>query len=333
VGTAAFLDGEPLPGFARSIRHTLTKEARISGKSLIDELTRFIMELSEGVSGHATDVEILGCGVAMGGHVDHGVVRLSYNTGWGAHPDLWADVRGFDLRGELEERLPFDVVLDNDVTSIAVREVLTGNRASSYAVVCVLGDGVGGGLVLDGDMRRGEHGLVGEIGHLPIAEVTINHSEKTSSISPRCRCGQLGHVEAVAAPNAMARRAGADNFGELALGSASDSDAVEIFREGGTALARGIIALVLTVDPQQILLYMPPSLAVTNEARVGAHYQAAFYAELRRSFSTGRDTEIRVITLADLEMEELSANAATFLVLGRLIDKVGARATAFRRVS
>jgi glucokinase len=81
-----------------------------------------------------------------------------------------------------------DVVLDNDVNVGALAEQRLGAAAGANNALCVfVGTGVGGGLVLDGTIRRGPRGLTGEIGHMVVRDG-----------GRRCGCGGLGHLEAYA---------------------------------------------------------------------------------------------------------------------------------------
>ena len=81
-----------------------------------------------------------------------------------------------------------DVRLDNDVNVATIAEHRLGAARGHDQVLCVFaGTGVGGGLVLDGSLRRGPHGLTGEIGHTVVVDG-----------GRRCGCGGLGHLEAYA---------------------------------------------------------------------------------------------------------------------------------------
>lgn len=80
------------------------------------------------------------------------------------------------------------VALDNDVNVATLAEAREGAAAGSRDALCVfVGTGVGGGLVLDGELRRGPRGLTGEIGHVVVRDG-----------GRRCGCGGRGHLEAYA---------------------------------------------------------------------------------------------------------------------------------------
>jgi glucokinase len=89
------------------------------------------------------------------------------------------------------------VVLANDVEAGVLGEHRLGvARGREHVIGIWLGTGVGGGLVVRGEMYRGGHGLAGEIGH------TIVHPG-----GRKCACGGLGHLEAYAGRRSMEQRA------------------------------------------------------------------------------------------------------------------------------
>jgi glucokinase len=93
------------------------------------------------------------------------------------------------LRDMLEKALPkTEIRLDNDVNVGVLGEQSAGAARGHRDVLGVFaGTGVGGGLVLDGKLRRGPRGVTGEIGHVIVAPD-----------GRRCGCGGLGHLEAYA---------------------------------------------------------------------------------------------------------------------------------------
>ncbi len=136
--------------------------------------------------GRPTSVD--GVGVGAPGVVDAAtgdVVRAPNLPGFEARVPLAAKL------GEVLDGVR--IVVDNDVNAAVVAEHRLGAARGAVAVLGVwVGTGVGGGLVLDGRVRRGPAGGAGEIGHMVVAGVTR-----------RCGCGQLGHLEAVAGRAAM----------------------------------------------------------------------------------------------------------------------------------
>jgi predicted NBD/HSP70 family sugar kinase len=141
---------------------------------------------------HALDSsDSVAVGVGIPGHVDPltGQVRLAVNLGIGTE--------AFDLASSIAEQVGLPVIVENDVRAAALGayEMLSlgGNRPDSLAVVSI-GTGISAGVVVDGALLRGSHGMAGEIGHVVVDES-----------GPVCRCGQRGCLETVAAGPAIAR--------------------------------------------------------------------------------------------------------------------------------
>lgn len=130
-------------------------------------------------------------GVGTPGYVDgEGVVA--------GVPNLVGWVPPVPLRQLLRTATGVDhVAVDNDVNVGALAEAAHGAAAGRSDVLCAfMGTGVGGGLVLDGRLRRGPRGLAGEIGH-----VTVRAGGRL------CGCGGRGHMEAYAGRIGMEREA------------------------------------------------------------------------------------------------------------------------------
>jgi glucokinase len=160
--------------------------------------------------------------------------------------------------------VPHDaVVLDNDVNVATIAELRHGAAAGSRDALCVfVGTGVGGGLVLDGELRRGPRSLTGEIGHVVVRDA-----------GRRCGCGGLGHLEAYAGRRCLedeARRLHAGGretalvqiAGDARMKSsvfskalaAGDEVARELLDEAAEALGAALASAVALVDLELIVL-------------------------------------------------------------------------------
>ena len=134
--------------------------------------------------------------------------------------------------GELVAReLQVDrVVVDNDVNASTLAEHrLGGGRGFDDLLVVFVGSGVGAGVVLDGQLRRGAHGAAGEIGHM----VVVRDGEL-------CPCGRRGCVEAYAGRVAMERVARA----AAAAGRPTELLAIQQ-RAGRPRMTSGVFATAL----------------------------------------------------------------------------------------
>jgi len=104
-------------------------------------------------------------------------------------------LNGKALRDDLASRLGIEVRLANDANCFALAEATLG-AASGHAVVMglILGTGVGGGVVVNGNVLEGEHGIAGEWGHNPMC----------GEFTP-CYCGRKGCIETVFAGPSLER--------------------------------------------------------------------------------------------------------------------------------
>ncbi|QZY28005.1 ROK family glucokinase [Nocardioides coralli] len=202
------------------------------------------------------DVEAVGVGAAGYVDRDRAKVLIAPNLAW----------RDVDLKGELEDRIGLRVVVENDANAAAWGEFRygAGHDVEDLLLVTV-GTGVGGGLVLGGDVHRGAFGVAAEIGHLRV--VPGGHP---------CGCGQRGCLEQYASGSALVRdarrlagmgepaaaglvdRAGAPGAitgpDITAAAQAGDPFAVERLAETGRWLGEGIASLCSVLDPAVVAI-------------------------------------------------------------------------------
>lgn len=149
-----------------------------------------IKDMADAVSGLAkqhgisTD-EIKSAGIGIPGvSLNDGTV-IVHNTYWFNVP----------LRDEFKKHLDIPVVVDNDATVAALYEYHLGALAGCrVGVLITLGTGVGGGVVLDGKVFNGAHGLGTEIGHMAIVRDGL-----------QCTCGNKGCLEVYTSAGALVR--------------------------------------------------------------------------------------------------------------------------------
>lgn len=243
-------------------------------------------------------VEVVGIGAA--GYIDASRARVLFapNLAW----------RGLDLKSELEDRIHLPVVVENDANAAAWGEFTfgAGHDVDDQLMVTV-GTGVGGGLVLDGELYRGGFGVAAEIGHLRVVPNGL-----------LCGCGNRGCFEQYASGTAMVRgaraaaaassllarelidRAGGDPeaiTGPLITQAARDGDrfALEQLASLGKWLGHGIASLTSVLDPAVVVI--GGGVSDADELLLDP-IRAAFSSEL-----TGRgyrpELEIRRATLGN----------------------------------
>src|SRR4029077_17083092 len=122
---------------------------------------------------------------------------LNPKTGVVVNPPNLPGWRNFPLAAEISKRYSLPVHVDNDGNAAALAEALWGAGRGYRNVFCAtIGTGIGTGIVFDGRIYHGRTGAAGEGGHMSI-----------DYHGPRCGCGKLGCIEALAAGPAIARRA------------------------------------------------------------------------------------------------------------------------------
>jgi glucokinase len=132
--------------------------------------------------------EIIGAGFGIPGAIalDRGIVEQSPNLpGW----------EDYDVQSYLQGGLDMPIFIENDANAFTLGEGWLGaGRGVRHFCCLTLGTGVGGGIVLNGDIWHGAEGKAGEIGHMVI-EVG----------GPLCQCGNRGCLEALTSANAIRR--------------------------------------------------------------------------------------------------------------------------------
>ena len=136
------------------------------------------------------EFEVIGVGFGIPGAImlDRGIVSQSPNLpGW----------EGFEILSRLQEGLRMPIFIENDANAYTLGEGWLGSARGVRDFCCLtLGTGVGGGIVLNGDIWHGAEGKAGEIGHMVI---DVN--------GPPCQCGNRGCLEAFASGSAIRRMA------------------------------------------------------------------------------------------------------------------------------
>lgn len=225
-------------------------------EAVVDRMVTLVSDtLDEG----GVDIShVEGMGIAVAGAIDTnaGIVTASPNL-----PN-WRDV---PLVNILADRFKTAVYVVNDASAAALAEHLRGaGRGTSNMVYLTVSTGIGGGIVIDGELYIGTDGCAGEIGHMVI-----------DSHGPRCNCGNDGCLEALASGTAVAReavrrlkRGEQSQLLELVEGkledidarvvgiaaSVGDSLALDIITRGSRYLGLGMVNLVNIFNPERIVV-------------------------------------------------------------------------------
>lgn len=145
-------------------------------------------------------------------------------------------LKGTCLKKELTE-----VHFENDANCAALGEAWlgAGKNKNSFCFL-TLGTGVGGGLILNKKLWKGERGMACEIGH-----IKIDMSQQYC-----CACGDYGCLEAFASALALYKKTGISSKELYIKAQEGDQTALNMFREMGNYLGRGVasIANFLNID-------------------------------------------------------------------------------------
>ena len=237
------------------VKRSIKTEAQGGPDHVIGRIVGLVHNLI--AEGRAELSEVAAVCVGSPGPLDSqtGLVYETPNMGW----------RNIPLGDLLKKKLGVPVFVENDANVAAFGEAWAGvAKDAKCAIMLTLGTGIGGGIVIDGQLWRGVTDTGAELGHM-----SINFD------GPLCACGVRGCIEAYASATAVARRmkeavqagresslkasilAGeevdAERIHKAAL--AGDKLAKEIFEETGFFLGIAIANYVNIFNPDYVILH------------------------------------------------------------------------------
>lgn len=185
-----------------------------------------------------------GVGLTLPGRVDPDSHRLIFA------PNLkWAN---FDISGTLEKSMGLKVEMDNAANAWLLSEMWFGKMDGvRNAVLVTIAEGVGTGIIANGQPVSGKHGMAGEFGHIVL-----------DPSGPRCACGSRGCWETFASSKAAIRSFAASKAGypkigvtELhALAEEGDKHAIAALSEQARNIGRGLRLITAALSPEVILI-------------------------------------------------------------------------------
>jgi glucokinase len=216
-------------------------------------------------------------GVGLPGPTDRAarIARISINL------PGWVDV---PLADWLESRLQRRVTLGNDANCALLGEAWLGAaRGSGDTILLTLGTGVGGGVMLGGQLFTGHGGAAGELGLIGL-----------DPDGPPCRSGNRGSLEQHCSIAGLARLSPLDPAELCRLADRGDAEALAIWQRYGQLLGIGLSSLIYVLTPQLVLIGGGLSGA-------SHHFLPAVWAELeQRVLAVSREgLEIRPCALGN----------------------------------
>ncbi|MFI6779282.1 ROK family protein [Nocardia sp. NPDC050412] len=305
---------------------------------------RAITELKRGVDPSGDALQLFGIGIEVGTPVHNGKIMPAPT----AYPHRSVDLAGmvrklFAADDDFDQ--PVSVVIENDVNALAVLALHEAkNSEPDLVVVSVFDEGVGGGLVMNGRLRRGSKGKAMEIGHLEVGyapgevpppsqahygvEADWPQPERRgdAALPPDflqpCHCGEYGHVDTLATPSRIEGQLRANTAAGHAGAEATPERAV--FAQAGSALGRAVAHVCNIANPNRLIIYLPEALAAPAADSAATAYLQSAVSEIRSAFATAGDPD-GFLTVSSLPADrdhraKLGAKAAAVCVLESFIE-------------
>lgn len=221
-----------------------------AGEQILPDITASLMKKLE--ERRVKKEHVIGIGVGVPAPVTKaGIVRATANLGWGYK----------EVKRELEELTGLEVQVGNDANVAALGEMWKGGGLGYKNLVMItLGTGVGGGVILNGNILTGVNGAGGEIGH-----ICVNYHE-----TDKCGCGKTGCLEQYASATGIVRLAkkklanetrktmlNAEYISAKKVWDAvkeQDEVAMEIAEEFGAYLGHAIANFTVVLDPDVVVI-------------------------------------------------------------------------------
>jgi predicted NBD/HSP70 family sugar kinase len=186
---------------------------------------------------------LLGIGVAVPGLIDKekGILEFAPNLGW----------KNVYILEIFKDKFNLPVILDNEAKAAAIGEREFIYPKMDNMVFISINEGIGCGVVLNGELYRGASGNAGEFGHIII-----------DTNGPECHCGNKGCWETLASESYIVNRylKLSNSNKELTkkeiyqLGKNGDKKVIEIFNETGRNIGIGLVNIVNGLSPELLVI-------------------------------------------------------------------------------
>ena len=180
--------------------------------------------------------EIHGIAISTAGMVDPKTQTIAYAN------DNFKDYIGFDWKKFIEDEFKLNAVVENDVKSAALGEYYYGaGKGYDSMFALTVGTGIGGALIIDGQIYRGASGQAGEIGYLPMKDNIFEKISSTTALINRAKdlYPEKNYSNGIEIFEAIDK---------------NEPEAIELIDHMTENLARGIANIMLIVSPSIILI-------------------------------------------------------------------------------
>ena len=260
------------------------------GKYILGDIADSVIETLREREISKDDVEGIGIGVPGPVGAD-GTVLKCVNLGWGV----------FNVADRLQELTGLKVKAGNDANVAALGEMWQGGGKGCHSIVMItLGTGIGGGIILNGEILSGTNGAAGEVGHIPVWD------DETEM----CGCGKRGCLEQYGSATGIVRVAKRylkahdepsilrqyDDFTAKEVCDAAkenDAIAIEILDLVGKTLGKALACISCVVNTEAFVI----GGGVSRAGSVLLDPIEKYFKEY--AFHASRDTEFKLATLGN----------------------------------
>ena len=260
------------------------------GKYILGDIADSVIETLREREISKDDVEGIGIGVPGPVGAD-GTVFKCVNLGWGV----------FNVADRLQELTGLKVKAGNDANVAALGEMWQGGGKGCHSIVMItLGTGIGGGIILNGEILSGTNGAAGEVGHIPVWD------DETEM----CGCGKRGCLEQYGSATGIVRVAKRylkahdepsilrqyDDFTAKEVCDAAkenDAIAIEILDLVGKTLGKALACISCVVNTEAFVI----GSGVSRAGSVLLDPIEKYFKEY--AFHASRDTEFKLATLGN----------------------------------
>lgn len=266
----------------------ITTDNQEGGKYIVPSI---IQSLQRSLDEHdLSEQDILGIGMGSPGavNVDQQTVVGAYNLNWTHHQAVGRQFK------EAFPNTPFFIDNDANVAALGEQWLGAGNGAD-HVVTLTIGTGIGGGIVIDGQLYRGSQGMAGEVGHITV--------DPDSPLD--CTCGKPGCFEALASAKGVVNLAklmasdfeeatpfhrylestmNVTSFDLFEAAKKEDAFALKVVNQVCKYIGLGVSHIANTLNPSVIVLGGGMSLAGEFMLeRVRQYYQSFTFKEIKDS--------------------------------------------------
>ena len=260
------------------------------GKYILGDIADSVIETLREREISKDDVEGIGIGVPGPVGAD-GTVFKCVNLGWGV----------FNVADRLQELTGLKVKAGNDANVAALGEMWQGGGKGCHSIVMItLGTGIGGGIILNGEILSGTNGAAGEVGHIPVWD------DETEM----CGCGKRGCLDQYGSATGIVRVAKRylkahdepsilrqyDDFTAKEVCDAAkenDAIAIEILDLVGKTLGKALACISCVVNTEAFVI----GGGVSRAGSVLLDPIEKYFKEY--AFHAARDTEFKLATLGN----------------------------------